>query len=112
MDEISDGRLILGLGAGNNKFEHRAFGYDFNYRTSRFEEALTIIQSLLRTGQANFEGRFYQVRDCELLPRGPRPAGLPYSWVRAVSVDCVWRLGTPMVGTCFCPWSTTAQRVS
>lgn len=59
VEEISGGRLILGLGAGNNGFEHRAFGYPFDYRTSRFEEALVIIRSLLRTGRADFAGRYY-----------------------------------------------------
>ena len=77
VEEISNGRLILGLGAGNNAYEHRVFGYPFNYRTSRFEEALVIIHSLLRTGRADFDGRYYQVRDCELLPRGPRAGGPP-----------------------------------
>ncbi len=44
---------------------------------SRFEEALKIIHSLLRTGHVDFEGRFYSARDCELRPRGPRPEGPP-----------------------------------
>lgn len=77
IEEISGGRLILGLGAGNLEFEHRAFGYPFDYRTSRFEEALVIIRSLLRTGRVDFAGRYYQARDCELRPRGPRPNGPP-----------------------------------
>ena len=44
---------------------------------SRFEEAFTIIRTLLREGQIDFEGQFYSARDCELLPRGPRPDGPP-----------------------------------
>jgi len=35
VEDISNGRLILGLGAGNNEFEHRAFGYPFEYRMGR-----------------------------------------------------------------------------
>jgi probable F420-dependent oxidoreductase len=76
-EEISGGRLILGLGAGWNEFEYRAFGYPFDHRAGRFAEALTIIHTLLRRGHIDFAGRFYQARDCELRPRGPRPAGPP-----------------------------------
>jgi probable F420-dependent oxidoreductase len=77
VDEISDGRLILGLGAGWNEPEYRAFGFPFDHRASRFEEALTIIAGLLRQGRVDFAGRFHQARECELRPRGPRPEGLP-----------------------------------
>jgi probable F420-dependent oxidoreductase len=77
IDEISGGRLILGLGAGWNETEFRAFGVPFDHRVDRFEEAFTIIRTLLQDGRIDFDGRFYQARDCELLPRGPRPAGPP-----------------------------------
>ena len=77
IDEISGGRLVLGLGAGWNETEFRAFGVPFDHRISRFEEAFTIIRSLLRDGTVDFEGTWYSARDCELLPRGPRPAGPP-----------------------------------
>ncbi len=77
VDEISDGRLILGIGAGWHKPEYDAFGFPFDHRYSRFEEALTIIHGLLRDGQIDFHGTYYQARDCELRPRGPRPAGPP-----------------------------------
>ncbi|MCC6791405.1 MAG: LLM class flavin-dependent oxidoreductase [Thermomicrobiales bacterium] len=77
IDEISGGRFILGLGAGWHKPEYDAFGFPYDHRVSRFEEALRIISSLLRTGQVDFEGRFYSARECELRPRGPRPAGPP-----------------------------------
>jgi alkanesulfonate monooxygenase SsuD/methylene tetrahydromethanopterin reductase-like flavin-dependent oxidoreductase (luciferase family) len=77
LDEISGGRLILGLGAGWNETEFAAFGFPFDHRIDRFEEAFTIIRTLLREGAIDFDGRFYQARDCELLPRGPRPGGPP-----------------------------------
>ena len=77
IDEISGGRLILGLGAGWNETEFRAFGVPFDHRVDRFEEAFTIIRTLLQDGAIDFDGRFYQARDCELLPRGPRPTGPP-----------------------------------
>jgi probable F420-dependent oxidoreductase len=77
IDEVSGGRFVLGLGAGWNETEFRAFGYPFDHRVDRFEEAFTIIRTLLREGAIDFDGRWYQARDCELLPRGPRPAGPP-----------------------------------
>jgi probable F420-dependent oxidoreductase len=77
LDEVSGGRLVLGLGAGWHAPEFEAFGVPFDQRVSRFEEALRIIVPLLREGRVDFQGRFYQARDCELLPRGPRPGGPP-----------------------------------
>ncbi len=77
VDEISGGRLILGLGAGWHEPEYRAFGFPFDHRVSRFEEALKIIHGLLRDGQVDFGGKYYQARECELRPRGPRPNGPP-----------------------------------
>jgi len=77
VDEISGGRLILGLGAGWNETEYRAFGFPFDHRISRFEEAFTIIRTLLREGSIDFDGSYYQARDCELQPRSTRPGGPP-----------------------------------
>jgi len=77
VDEISGGRLILGLGAGWNETEYRAFGFPYDHRVDRFEEALTIVTGLLREGAVDFAGRYHQARDCLLLPRGPRPKGPP-----------------------------------
>ena len=64
-------------GAGWNRTEFDAFGFPYDHRIDRFEEAFTIIRTLLREGAIDFDGRFYQARDCELLPRGPRPHGPP-----------------------------------
>jgi len=82
LDEISDGRLVLGLGAGWHQPEYEAFGFPFDHRVSRFEEALRIIVPLLREGRVDFQGQYYQARNCELLPRGPRPGGPPI-WIGA-----------------------------
>lgn len=76
-DEISGGRLVLGLGAGWVEPEYTAYGYPFERRVDRFEEALQVITTLLREGRVDHEGEFYQMHDCELRPRGPRPAGPP-----------------------------------
>lgn len=77
IDEISNGRLILGLGAGWHEPEYRAFGFPFDHRASRFEEAFTVIRTLLRDGEIDFDGDYYHIRDCVLTPRGPRPEGPP-----------------------------------
>jgi probable F420-dependent oxidoreductase len=77
IDEISGGRLILGVGAGYHEPEYRAFGYPTDHRYSRFEEAIQIIHGLLRNGRIDFAGTYYSARECELRPRGPRPGGPP-----------------------------------
>jgi probable F420-dependent oxidoreductase len=76
-DEISGGRLILGLGAGWNRLEYEAFGYPFDARVARFEEAIAIITALLREGEVDVAGQYYQAHECVLRPRGPRPHGPP-----------------------------------
>jgi alkanesulfonate monooxygenase SsuD/methylene tetrahydromethanopterin reductase-like flavin-dependent oxidoreductase (luciferase family) len=76
-DEISGGRLIVGLGAGWHEPEFDAFGYPFDHRASRFEEAFAIVRGLLRDGKVDFDGKFHQAPNCELLPRGPRARGAP-----------------------------------
>jgi alkanesulfonate monooxygenase SsuD/methylene tetrahydromethanopterin reductase-like flavin-dependent oxidoreductase (luciferase family) len=77
VEEISGGRLILGLGAGWNEPDYTAYGFPYDHRASRFEEAFTIIRTLLREGYIDFTGTYYEARDCYLVPRGPRPAGPP-----------------------------------
>jgi probable F420-dependent oxidoreductase len=77
VDEVSGGRLILGVGAGWNEPEYEAFGLPFDHRVDRFEEALQVLQPLLNTGHVDFEGRYYQARNCDDLPRGPREMGPP-----------------------------------
>jgi probable F420-dependent oxidoreductase len=76
VDEIAGGRLVLGLGAGWNQPEYEAFGFPFDRRAARFEEAFTVIRTLLTAGSIDFEGSFYSIRDCELAPP-PRPGGPP-----------------------------------
>lgn len=76
VDEISGGRLTLGLGAGWNETEFTAFGFPFDRRIARFAEAITIVRGLLHDGAIDFAGEFYTARDCELAPR-PRPGGPP-----------------------------------
>lgn len=72
VDAISCGRLILGLGAGWNEREYRAFGFPYDNRVSRFEEAFTIIRTLLHDGEIDFHGRYYDADHCVLHPRPDR----------------------------------------
>jgi probable F420-dependent oxidoreductase len=77
LDEVSNGRFTLGVGAGWHQPEFDAFGVPFDHRVARLEEALQIITPLLRDGRVDFRGKYYQAPDCELIPRGPRPGGPP-----------------------------------
>ena len=78
IDEISGGRYILGIGAGNTPdSDYQAFGFPTDRRYSRFVEAIQIIHSLLKTGRADFEGEYYTVDHAEMVIRGPRPEGPP-----------------------------------
>lgn len=77
LDEVSGGRLILGVGAGWHGPEHDAFGYPFDHLVGRFEEAMSIIRPLLREGEVDFHGRYHTAADCSIDPRGPRPEGPP-----------------------------------
>jgi probable F420-dependent oxidoreductase len=77
LDEVSGGRVVLGLGAGWNEPEFRAYGFPFERRFDRFEDGLRIITSMLRTGRADHSGRLETARGALVRPRGPRPGGLP-----------------------------------
>jgi len=78
LDEISAGRYILGIGAGNTPdSEYAAFGIQADKRYSRFAEAIEIIHSLLKNGKVDFEGKYWSANDADLVLRGPRPQGPP-----------------------------------
>ena len=68
VDEVSGGRLVLGIGAGWNEAEFRAFGIPYDRRVSRFEEAFGIVRGLLVGERVTLSGRFYSVEDAVLLP--------------------------------------------
>jgi probable F420-dependent oxidoreductase len=77
LDEVSGGRLILGLGCGWHEPEFTAFGYPFDHRVSRFAEGLEIVRPLLRGERVTFEGTYQRAVDAELAPRPIRPSGPP-----------------------------------
>src|SRR5688500_12110 len=77
LDEVSNGRLILGLGCGWHEPEFDAFGYPFDHRVSRFDEGLQVLVPLLRDGRVNFAGEYHRAIDAELSPRPIREVGPP-----------------------------------
>jgi probable F420-dependent oxidoreductase len=74
--EIAGGRFVLGLGAGWNEDEFRAFGLPFDHRVSRFEECFTVIRGLLSGERVTLHGRFVQADDAVLVPAPPAPPRL------------------------------------
>jgi F420-dependent oxidoreductase-like protein len=81
VDDLSGGRLTLGLGAGWQEREHTKFGYDLlsiPERFQRFEEGLQVIQGLLTNDDpVSFTGDYFRLEDAVLLPRPARPGGPP-----------------------------------
>ena len=77
LDEVTGGRLILGLGSGWHEPEFDAFGYEFNHRVSQFGEALEIIVPMLRGQSVTWDGRWQRATEAALAPPGPRPTGPP-----------------------------------
>jgi F420-dependent oxidoreductase-like protein len=79
LDDLSGGRLTLGMGAGWQEREHFLFGFDLLDKKSRFvrfEEGLEVITHLLKSDQpATFAGQYFQLRGASLLPRPQRPGG-------------------------------------
>ena len=73
IDEVSQGRFTLGVGAGWNEAEFRAFGIPYDNRVARFEEAFEIVRRLVGGERVSFTGRYHQVEDAVLLPRPARP---------------------------------------
>ena len=79
LDEVSGGRLVLGLGSGVPARDPSwsAFGYDGARHVAKYAEAVEIVTRLLRERAVTFEGEHYRTEAAELIPRGPRPDGPP-----------------------------------
>src|SRR5436189_4691097 len=77
IDDISGGRLVLGLGSGDSEGEHLTFGFPHEQRVGRFEEALQITKGLFKEESTDFDGTHHRLRGARLLPKGPRPGGPP-----------------------------------
>lgn len=72
VDDVSRGRLVLGLGAGWNETEYRAFGLPYDHRVSRFEESFSIIRRMLAGERIQTTGRYWSAEDLVLMPRPER----------------------------------------
>lgn len=68
LDDLSGGRLILGLGCGWHEPEYRAFGFPFDHLVGRFEEDLQVVKRLLDGERVDFEGRWSRYEGARLLP--------------------------------------------
>lgn len=81
VDDLSDGRLTLGVGAGWQEREHTKFGWDLlsvDERLKRFEEGLQVITRLLSSdAPVDFQGKYFHLDQALLLPRPQRPSGPP-----------------------------------
>ena len=110
VDAISGGRLVFGLGAGWNEQEYRAFGFPFDNRVARFEEAFTIIRELVRDGRSDFQGRFHAVDDCVIDPPPSRPGGPPL--MLGSTGPRMMRIGLPHVDLWNTWWSDYGNSVS
>jgi len=79
LDEVSGGRLLLGLGSGvpARDASWGAFGYDGTRHVGKYGEAVEIVSRLVRGETLTFEGEHYRTNEARIIPRGPRPDGIP-----------------------------------
>jgi probable F420-dependent oxidoreductase len=87
VDELSGGRLVLGIGAGWNETEFSAFGIPFDNRLARFSEAFEIIRRLLAGERVTFTGRYETVSDAVLLPPPARRVPLMVGATRTRTLE-------------------------
>lgn len=115
VDDLSGGRLRLGLGAGWHAGEHTAFGFDLlplRPRFQRFEEYLTIVTHLLQRDEPlDFDGSFYKLRGATLMPRPARPGGPPIT-IGGNGPELTLPLVARYAAEWNCFWRTPAQLVA
>lgn len=100
VDEVSGGRVVLGLGAGWNRAEFDAFGIPYDHRVDRFAEAWPIISALTSGGRSTLDGRFVRADDAVLLPG--RAGGGPLPLMIGSNGERMLRLALPTASS----WNT------
>jgi alkanesulfonate monooxygenase SsuD/methylene tetrahydromethanopterin reductase-like flavin-dependent oxidoreductase (luciferase family) len=118
VDEVSDGRFVLGIGAGWNRTEFDAFGIPFDHRAARFEEAVEIVGRLLAGERVTAAGAYYSVEDALLLPpparrvplmvgsSGPRVLRAALPWAHA------WNTWFDLYGNTVAGFESESAKVS
>jgi alkanesulfonate monooxygenase SsuD/methylene tetrahydromethanopterin reductase-like flavin-dependent oxidoreductase (luciferase family) len=118
VDEISGGRFVLGLGAGWNETEYRAFGLPYDHRVSRFEESFEILRRMLAGERVTLPGRFWQAEDLVLMPPPARRIPLMVGsngermlWIALPHVDW-WNTWYDRYGNTACGFAELNARVT
>jgi alkanesulfonate monooxygenase SsuD/methylene tetrahydromethanopterin reductase-like flavin-dependent oxidoreductase (luciferase family) len=113
IDVLSEGRLIAGLGPGSSAKDYAILGIPFEERWKRFDEALDLLRSLLRTERMPERTRYYPVvPELELVPRPWRQGGIPLwvgSWGTRAGLARVARAGDGWLASAY---NTTPERFS
>jgi alkanesulfonate monooxygenase SsuD/methylene tetrahydromethanopterin reductase-like flavin-dependent oxidoreductase (luciferase family) len=117
VDELSGGRLVVGLGAGWNETEFTAFGIPFDDRLVRFSEALEIIRRLLAGERVTYGGTYEAVNDAVLLPAPARRPPLMIGAIRTPTLEVaipyvdVWNTWYEWYGNTPDGFATASRRV-
>ncbi|MEJ7838732.1 MAG: LLM class flavin-dependent oxidoreductase [Thermomicrobiales bacterium] len=77
IDQISNGRFILGIGSGWNRAEYLGYGFPYDRRVDRFEESFAVIRQFLETGACTYSGEFFEIENGLLFPKVVRKSGPP-----------------------------------
>ena len=96
LDSITEGRVVLGIGAGWHKPEYEAYGYPYptiGERMARLEESVRIIKMMFRDGKAAFHGKYYTVKDAPSIPvpKHKVPVWIGGGGPRLVRMAARWR---------------------
>jgi probable F420-dependent oxidoreductase len=91
LDDLSGGRLIIGVGVGWIEAEYKNLGADFHSRGRRLNEAIQVMRTLWQDDDPSFEGEFYQIKDVLFGPKPVQPGGPPI-WVGGASEAAIRRM--------------------
>jgi probable F420-dependent oxidoreductase len=93
LDDLSGGRLIIGVGVGWIEGEYNNLGADFHRRGRHLNEAIQVLKTLWQDDDPHFEGEFYNIKDVLFGPK-PAQAGGPPIWVGGASEAAIRRMAT------------------